>query len=319
MAPKPIVVGVDGSAPSLRAAALGWKIAQAARAPCRLVHAMADVWTVDGVPEVPTYSPELARVLEENARTQLTAALSEALPSAVVAELEIRVGRAPLVLREVAREVGAQLVVVGGKHHGPLARGFGGSTAHYLVRTLDVPLLVVGPATQPVERVLAAVDLSNVATVTLDAARWVARMLGARLRVMHVVEPIKFPTVVPLTLDADAFYRRSVAAFERLTVPLAEVAEGEKVTRRGEAAAAVEAEAAGWHAGLIVVGSHGKGWLDRALVGSTTERLLNALPASLLIVPAVRAQAGAAAVPPPRQPARKRARGAKGKVHHESR
>jgi len=34
-----------------------------------------------------------------------------------------------------------------------------------------------------------------------------------------------------------------------------------------------------------VVGSHGKGWVDRLLIGSTTERLLNRLPTSLLIVP----------------------------------
>jgi len=36
----------------------------------------------------------------------------------------------------------------------------------------------------------------------------------------------------------------------------------------------------------VVVGSHGKGWVDRLLLGSTTERLLDQLPASLLVVPA---------------------------------
>jgi len=35
----------------------------------------------------------------------------------------------------------------------------------------------------------------------------------------------------------------------------------------------------------LVVGSHGKGWAERALVGSVTEQLLNHLPLSLVVVP----------------------------------
>jgi Universal stress protein family len=35
-----------------------------------------------------------------------------------------------------------------------------------------------------------------------------------------------------------------------------------------------------------VVGSHGKGWVDRILIGSTTERLVTELPTSILVVPA---------------------------------
>jgi len=48
-------------------------------------------------------------------------------------------------------------------------------------------------------------------------------------------------------------------------------------------------EAAEWRADLLVVGSHGKGWGKRMLVGSVTERLINHLPASLLVVPAAAA------------------------------
>ncbi len=44
-------------------------------------------------------------------------------------------------------------------------------------------------------------------------------------------------------------------------------------------------EAAAWRAELIVVGSHGKGWIDRLLIGSVTEDLLNNLPCAVLVVP----------------------------------
>ena len=41
-------------------------------------------------------------------------------------------------------------------------------------------------------------------------------------------------------------------------------------------------------AALLVLGTHGSGWVDRLLLGSTTEELLARLPSSLVIVPCVR-------------------------------
>jgi nucleotide-binding universal stress UspA family protein len=55
--------------------------------------------------------------------------------------------------------------------------------------------------------------------------------------------------------------------------------------RTGVAAETIAEEAGTWHADLIVMGSHGKGWVDRVLVGSTTERLVTELPASIMVVP----------------------------------
>ncbi len=47
----------------------------------------------------------------------------------------------------------------------------------------------------------------------------------------------------------------------------------------------IRREAAEWPADLLVVGSHGKGWGTRMLVGSVTEQLISYLPTSLLVVP----------------------------------
>jgi nucleotide-binding universal stress UspA family protein len=44
-------------------------------------------------------------------------------------------------------------------------------------------------------------------------------------------------------------------------------------------------EASDWQADVLVVGSHGKGWAQRVLLGSVTERLINHLPTSLLVAP----------------------------------
>jgi nucleotide-binding universal stress UspA family protein len=73
----------------------------------------------------------------------------------------------------------------------------------------------------------------------------------------------------------------------------------ETVIRRGRSAAVIVNEVAQWRADLVVVGSHGKGWVDRLLIGSTSERLLHLLPTLTLVVPVAKpADADAAARSP---------------------
>jgi nucleotide-binding universal stress UspA family protein len=91
-------------------------------------------------------SPELVDTLIANVRRILDRELGAEIPSAVRDALVVRAGRAGVVLGDVARERGASLIVVGRRHHGALARGRGGSTAHHLVRTTNVPVLVVEPS-----------------------------------------------------------------------------------------------------------------------------------------------------------------------------
>jgi nucleotide-binding universal stress UspA family protein len=164
----------------------------------------------------------------------------------------------------------------------------GGSTAHHLVRTSAAPVLVVeaGGADHMPRRMLVATDLFAAAGPTLSTAARYADWLDAQIRVVHVVEPARYPTVVPLSLDMTSFEERSRAEFERVVeLELSRVSPDDRVVRRGRADEEIAEEAAAWNADVTVVGSHGRGWIDRLLIGSTTERLLNRLPSSLLIVP----------------------------------
>ena len=277
---KPIIAGVDGSAESVQAAALAWRIAEAGGAKCYFVFAAPEPWP--GGVEPLLYPPRIYDQLVADVRRLLEEGLRGKIPAAGREALVVRSGRPGVALADVAKERGAELVVVGGRHHGTLMRSLGGSTAHYLVRTLDTPVLVVGPGARPMRRVLVAADLSEAARPALAAAGRYADVLGAQLRAVHVVEPAKFPTVVPLSIDEAEYERRCRDVFEGLGPP------PDQVVRRGIAVDAIAEEAARWEADLIVVGSHGKGWAERMLIGSTTERLLNLLPASLLVVPTFR-------------------------------
>jgi len=282
---QPIIAGVDGSAESLRAASLAWRIARAADTRCVLVHAVPELWVPGGLSPL-VNSPEAFDMLVAEMRQHIAKEVGSEIPEAIRHSLVARPGRPGVVLDLVARELEAGLVVVGGRHHGALARGLGGSTAHHLVRTSPAPVLVVEASGRAPRRVLVATDLSAAASATLSTAARYAELFDAQIRIVHVVEPAKFPTVVPLSLDMSAFEERSRAEFERLVeVELSRVQSDDRVVRRGRADEEIAEEAVAWRADLVVLGSHGKGWIDRLLIGSTTERLLNRLPTSLLVVP----------------------------------
>lgn len=101
---------------------------------------------------------------------------------------------------------------------------------------------------------------------------------------MHVVSPVRYAQVVPRAPDRRLFRQRAVEAFERRATDLG-VAKFERAVRYGAVETEIAAEASHWKADLVVVGSHGKGFVDRLLLGSTTEWLLRRLGVSLLVVP----------------------------------
>jgi nucleotide-binding universal stress UspA family protein len=158
-----------------------------------------------------------------------------------------------------------------------------------------VPVLVsAGPPTEK-RRVLVAVDLSPAARPTIAAARQFTELFRGELRALHVVEPVPVISELPPPVDERELTALAREHLEREIWPLLPDATGGRVVRHGRPADAIAQEAAGWHADLVVVGSHGRGWLDRLVIGSVTEQLLGRLPTSLLVVPSAAAAEGAPA------------------------
>jgi len=298
MAGKAVVVGIDGSPASARAAAFGWRLAQALRNDCRLVYVAPDTWLSDYAGQPPMASRRLLDEVVALARGRIAETLAGAVPAELVERLDVRLGRAAVALRAAGDQLDAPYIVLGGKHHTTLGRTLAGSTARDLVRITDRPVLVLGEGDRPFRRVLAAIDVSAAARPTVSAARRLARVLQAELRVMTVMEPVRVPLTIPFAIDEAEIGRRAAAAFERLERAIAGTPHGEWVLRHGVAEDAIATAATEWGADIVVVGSHGKGWVDRVLIGSTTERLLAALPAGLLVVPTGRRAAAQRRMPP---------------------
>ena len=286
MTTQPIVVGVDGSPESVSAASVAWMLARAADVQCRLVHATDDVNTFPAMAATGVVTEALQLAALAGARDHLRASLQERVPSSVVDAMVVSTGSTGDVLEAVIAETHATMLVLGGKLHSKLGRWLGGSTVQHVVRRLTVPLLVTAGELRGRPRVMVAVDHSYAAVPTIRQAVAFARLLGSPLHALHVVDPP--PAIAELPPD----WSREIV--ERDIWPVVPLIERGKIIREGNPFDTIVDEAAAWRADVIVVGSHGKGWVDRLLIGSVTEDLLNNLPCAVLVVPVPKPERGEA-------------------------
>jgi nucleotide-binding universal stress UspA family protein len=128
---------------------------------------------------------------------------------------------------------------------------------------------VTTPARGPV--VLVATDFSETAEEAFRVASEYARRSDGRLHVLHIVSPA-----------SDA------AAEPRLDRLAAEIGDGVPVVtavRSGVPAPAIVHYALEHGIDLIVVGTHGRTGVSRALIGSVAERVVRTAPCPVLTVP----------------------------------
>lgn len=279
----PIVVGVDASPAAAGAAAVGERLARLASVPCRLIHAVRDAWA----PLVAVSAdPQVAKMQELQlavARHQVNEALDKVLLHRF-SNLDVVFAPPAAALQQVMQEQRPGLVVLGGKHHSALERWLGGSTSLHVVRSAEVPVLVTAGAPESFRRVLVAADISPAAGPTIGLAERFARLVGAELRVLTVFEPLPDLAGVP-PMESSEYFGLAQETLDREVWPLVKTPGVQKIVRHGLVVDTLLREAADWPADVLVVGSHGKGWAQRVLLGSVTERLINQMPTSLLVAP----------------------------------
>src|SRR5256885_824450 len=184
---KPIVVGVDASPEAADAAVFAVAVAHRAETSCHLVHA------TPGSGHAPRRESYPYTRRYEQASVQVAAALGNRVPAAVLRSLAVHRGKPAAVLNEAVAELGAELVVLGGKHHSTLGRWLGGSTSVEVARTALVPLLVAVGA-PPLPRGLLPLGPSAPARPAAPPAPAHAALVGAQPRALGRGAP---PAVLP--------------------------------------------------------------------------------------------------------------------------
>lgn len=212
-------------------------------------------------------------------------------------------------LSTCASEREIDLVVLSTHGRGGLERAWLGSVADRLVRTLDVPLLLIRPDREGIEipdplfgRIVVGLDGSRLAEDAFCAAAALA-VPGARVTGVRVVIPLIGPAspYIPEAAHADhevlEVIERKAADYlaklrDRLRCKLD--AFDTRVVAAFQPARALVDTAEEVGADLIAVGTHGRRPLMRALIGSVADRVIRLSPIPVLVVPLDAARAGLA-------------------------
>lgn len=133
----------------------------------------------------------------------------------------------------------------------------------------------------PVHKILVPIDFSEQSRKALEYAAELSRISGATLDILHVWEPVLFEPsgLVPLDVKAtisdvnQANAEKTLASFRQSAVDRG-IAIGSARTVQGQPSFTIvdEAKAGGYD--LIVIGTHGRTGLPRALIGSVAERVV---------------------------------------------
>lgn len=289
-----IVCGTDFSDTAGHAATVAAGLAAATGRPLHLVHAL------DLCPEEASERPGHPLVLWGESRLAREAARLRLLGADVFVHLEP--GAADVVLRAVAENVGAGLIIVGALgHHGQTSRGLG-SRADRTAQQSHVPVLALRDSApfmawlkekRPLRVVLGA-DASASAE---HAASWLDEL--CRLGACDVV-------LAHLYWPPETFHKLGLGGLRSFVEPDAAIVKTLEhqleqrfdrllhgrlhsyriephLGRVGDGLASLAAEA---HADLLVVGCHDQSTLDRLWEGSVSRHALRAASMAVACVPA---------------------------------
>ena len=138
------------------------------------------------------------------------------------------------------------------------------------------------------QKILVPTDFSDSARHAFDYGHAFARDYGAELILLHVVEAVPVGYASDLFPVPAAEMYQEVSAYAQAELEkLSSEASGSGVAARtrvvqGKPSAEIVRIAAEETVDLIVLGTHGKGMLDQAIFGSTTERVVRKAPCPVL-------------------------------------
>ena len=257
-------------------------LAEFAEAELHVVHAVEPSDTAGGKD---AQGRSQGRLLHE----QLRAALP---PSAFVTSAQVAHGRADQVILKHAEHLEPDLIVIGPHRERSEERGPLATTADLLVRTSDVPCLIVHrPVTLPLRHVLVPCDLSDAAQGALDvgltwgaALRLPAGSVGRTRVDVLLVMPPDDATAPQDPANAGVDLHAQVAAACRRTECDTVLTIGEEVAR-GDAVETILRRVAQSNVDLLVLGTHGQNAGTRDPIGGVASAVARQADCPVLLVP----------------------------------
>jgi nucleotide-binding universal stress UspA family protein len=195
-------------------------------------------------------------------------------------------------IASLADNLNADLIITGTRGAGGFTRLLLGSVAEQVVRHAPCSVLTVGRrafSEAPLANgILVGTDLCDGSEAALDAAAMLSRVFATFVTVAYVFDPDR-PHPDPRNIgeafgDPDTVERELTKRLEALVRQrFAERARGEMLYG-SDAAFTLCEHAERTHPEILVVATHGRKGLSRAMLGSVAERVVRHSPAPVLIV-----------------------------------
>jgi nucleotide-binding universal stress UspA family protein len=138
------------------------------------------------------------------------------------------------------------------------------------------------------KQILVPTDLSEGAEQALDYACELARMLGARIHLLNVITvPALGVPELGLALTSTMIDQMAVdsqSAIDRLASTRCTAELGHVMVKTGDARDVINQTAKELGVDLIVMGTHGRRGITRALLGSVAETVVRSAPCAVLTV-----------------------------------
>ena len=232
---------------------------------------------------------EIMKSMERTSAEEMKKLGMRVREAGITAELEIRAGDVYDEIKRAIEVLKPELVVMGTHGRRGVERWFMGSTTEKLLRHSPVPLLTISatgekPVPSPqFRRILVTTDFSAGTADALSYAFSVAQENESRVTLLHVVHDV--------AVDVSGKYHESLLKGIQKQLDDLVPAEARNwcdVTARVETGMPyriilrmLEDE----KIDLLVMNIHGKGMLDRALLGSNAERVVRAASCPVMLIP----------------------------------
>lgn len=299
--PNVMMVPLDGSPAAERAVGVAARIANASGADLHLVHVHTPA-TLDpiAIPGMPVITAELQALAEEHERTYLTQIATRIVNpnfTPVIARLEGPVVPTLIAHAHMSR---TDLIVLTTHGRGGFAQFWLGSVADALVRNTATPLLLLRPDTavaqierEPFRRILVLLDGSTLAEQVLPHVRALARLEGAEVILLRIVDTLLAPNAMPYA----EMYRLDQATVKQATrvahaylhehgaaLRAAGLTVHTQVYQDDEPWRAILAAANNNAVDMIAMATRGQGGLAKLFFGSTADKVLRGCRLPVLLV-----------------------------------
>ena len=280
-----ILCPVDFFAASQRALEYSIGVARNYQATLHILHVVSPVMPTSY--EFSLNTADLLQTFEKQAVEKVEEMRTDALTAGIEVRTSVRIGDIDAELKVAINESHADLVIMGTHGRRGFEHWFLGSVTERLLRHCPVPVLTLSDLGESIrvppdiEKILVTTDFSEGTTTAMAYALSLAQEAPAEVTLLHVVQqpPERTEPAEGVAEILEEHLSSMVPDEVRLWCEVrARVEIGTPYVRVLEIA---EEEGVD----LIVMNIHGKGMLDRFLMGATAERVLRGARCPVLAVP----------------------------------